>query len=276
MKIPNDLIENYKYFVTKGTSIASGKRLVVGGLARNCSHKINGNMERIEKLCSHFDSSRVVIFENNSSDGTKEVLKHHLSDRIYDIGYDDTEEFTGGFLQTRIKRMARYRTDVQSEIRANYSDYDYVLILDFDVIDWSIDGVLTSLAFDGEFDMMGSFSHIYHPSLNSSDGWINHDRWAFKFHSWEEEFSTNQTSDLIWFWYWKPPPGAYPVRCLSSFGGLGIYNMEAYLSGEYGYKHPFQSENETTSEHNEFHRSMSEKGYDRVYLNPSQRCVIGP
>lgn len=272
--VPHDLVEQYKQKIETGKEIAKGKKIVFCGLARNCVNKIENNIHQLHELGKNFADYRIIILENNSDDGTKEKLLN-CKDIIL-IGEDDEENFSQGFDESRIERLSRYRTEVQKYVKRLYSDYDYVLILDFDVQAWSVDGVLTSLSWYDNFDMMGSYSQIYHPQLGSHDGWVNHDRWAFKFHSWTEEFSENQRSDMTWFWYWRPPVGARPIRCLSAFGGLGIYRMQAYLSGKYASRHPFQTTEQITSEHNEFHRSMAEAGYDKIYLNPSQRCVIGP
>jgi hypothetical protein len=62
--------------------------------------------------------------------------------------------------------------------------------------------------------------------------------------------------------------------CLSVFGGLSIYKMQAYLAGKYASRHSEEIGGETTVEHAEFHYSMRAKGYNKVYINPSQRCIM--
>jgi hypothetical protein len=109
---------------------------------------------------------------------------------------------------------------------------------------------------------MGSVSIKYAPQLNSEDGFIHYDRWAFKFHTWHEEWSIRQEMDMRWFWYWKPPIGAKPVECLSVFGGLAIYKMESYLSGEYGNRHPIELNFINTVEHAQFHYTLHKNGHN--------------
>ena len=127
---------------------------------------------------------------------------------------------------------------------------------------------------DKDFDVMGSVSLAYRPEQLSEDGFIHYDRWAFKFHTWHEEFSIAQEMDMRWFTYWKPPIGAKPIKCLSVFGGLAIYKMEAFLSGIYGHKHPEEIGGFNTVEHAQFHYTLHKNKYNKIYLNPSQRCIV--
>lgn len=271
-KIPFDLIDIYKNKIDEGKKLWTDKKVVVCGLARNCECKIDNCMDKIKKLVKYFSEYKIIVFENNSIDNTKEKLNNYSD--IINIGKDDSEDFLSGFSEKRIARLSRYRNSIQDYIKNKYSNYDYVIVIDFDITDWAIDGIMTSLAWDKDFDVMGSFSQVYYPTLQSEDGWVHYDRWAFKFHSWTEEWSENQNTDMTWFWYWKPPIGAKPIPCLSVFGGLAIYKMEAYLSGTYGYKHPHQNQDKITVEHCQFHYSLHKNGYNKIYLNPSQRCII--
>jgi hypothetical protein len=241
-------------------------------LARNCQDTIDKNVELSHRLGEFFKSYKIVILENNSEDSTREKISYY--GEIDLIGDDDGEDFSNRFEESRIKRMARYRTNVQNYIKEKYSHYDYTIVIDFDIKLWSIDGVLTSIAWEKDFDVMGSFSQKWVGAMGSEDGWVHYDRWAFKFHSWEEEWSLKSDMDMKWFSYWKPPIGAKPIQCLSVFGGLAIYKMEAFLSGSYGHKHPEEIGGFNTVEHAQFHYTLHKNGYNKIFLNPSQRCLI--
>jgi len=271
-EIPSDLLDDYNKKIQEGKILWKEKRVVVCGLARNCKDQIDKHIDLINRLGKYFKEYKIVIFENNSDDGTREKISSY--GEIDLIGNNDGADFSSGYEESRIQRLANYRSQVQNYIKNNYSDYDHVIIIDFDIKLWSIDGILTSLTWDKNFDVMGSVSLKYEPKLGSEDGFIHYDRWAFKFHTWQEEWSTRQETDMTWFWYWKPPIGAKPIECLSVFGGLAIYKMNAYLSGEYGYKHPIELNSINTVEHAQFHYTLHKNRYNKIYLNPSQRCII--
>lgn len=273
--IPIDLKKNYREKIKLGKELWKDKKVVICGLARTCQNKISNNIDIIHELSKYFKDYRVVILENNSTDNTKHEIEKQINKdpKIIKIGVDDSEDFSSGLEESRIIRMSKYRSEIQEYIKYNYQDYDYAIVLDFDVIIWSIEGVLTSLAWH-DFDVMASVSLSFDAYGSSNDGWTHYDRWAFKFHSWSEELSRDMTDNMMWFNYWKPPIGASPISCLSAFGGLAIYKMQAYLAGKYGSRHPEEIGGETTVEHAQFHYSMREKGYDKVYMNPSQRCIM--
>lgn len=271
-EIPSDLLENYNKKIQQGKILWKEKKVVICGLARNCKNTIDKNIELINRLGQYFKEYKIVIFENNSNDGTRKKISSY--EEVDLIGSNDGEDFSSGYEESRIKRLARYRSEVQNHIRNNHSDYDHVIIIDLDIKLWSIDGILTSLAWDKDFDIMGSVSLAYKPEQLSEDGFIHYDRWAFKFHTWHEEFSIAQEMDMRWFTYWKPPIGAKPIKCLSVFGGLAIYKMEAFLSGIYGHKHPEEIGGFNTVEHAQFHYTLHKNKYNKIYLNPSQRCIV--
>jgi hypothetical protein len=275
-EVPKDLLNQHLKNIEIGKEKWKNKKVVVCGLARNCADKIDRNLHLIKRLSKYFKNCKTVMFENNSTDDTKNIINKYIDDEnIKNIGIDDSESDEDGISIDRIKRLAKYRTYLQEYVRSHYSDFDYVIVIDFDITGWSIDGILTSLSYE-DFDVMGSVSLFYSPNAGSKDGWIHYDRWAFKFHTWYEEWATNDIdqNELEWFWYWKPPIGATPIKCLSVFGGLAIYKMSAYLSGKYDYKHPVEIGGSLTVEHAEFHHSMLKHGYNKVYLNPSQRSII--
>ena len=270
--IPFDLLDNYNKKIEEGEMMWKEKKVIICGLARNCENRIVKNIDLVNELGKYFKEYKIIIFENNSYDNTRKKIRSYPEVDL--IGNNDGENFSSGYEESRIKRLSKYRSQVQNHIREKYSDYDHVIVLDFDIRIFSIDGILTSLAWNKDFDVMGSVSLKNEPELGSEDGFIHYDRWAFKFHTWQEEWSIRQEMDMRWFWYWKPPIGAKPIECLSVFGGLAIYKMEAFLSGTYGHKHPEEIGGYITSEHNQFHYTLHQNGYNKIFINPSQRCIM--
>ena len=133
------------------------------------SELFNSNEKKMAKG-KYFKDYKIVIFENNSDDNTREKISSYSNIDL--IGNNDGEDFSSGYEESRIQRLANYRSQVQSYIKNNYSDYDHVIIIDFDIKLFSIDGILTSLAWDKNFDVMGSVSLVYQPDLVSEDGEI--------------------------------------------------------------------------------------------------------
>lgn len=269
---PIDLVEQYRQAVSTGTEIWKTKKVVFAGLARNIELGLNVNIPRLAETISRCLDWRFVVYENDSTDKTRTILNNlqfSNQERISILGTDDGQPDLRDVSNTRISRMVRYRSFVQSYIRSNYPDFDLVVIIDLDLWGgWSVDGLMTALAW-GDFDVMASFSQMY-----DSRGWIHYDRWAFKFNSWTEEWALDQSKYMNWFWYWKPPRGSKPIPCLSAFGSMSVYKMEAYLAGIYNSNLPSEINNIECVEHSAFHYELNKKGFKKFFLNPSQRCTV--
>ena len=269
---PLDLVDQYKTLVDVGRNQWATKRVVFAGLARNIELQMQLNAARLAQTFERCKEAVLVVLENNSQDKTRLVLENlraNNSNRVFLLGQNDSEPDLRDFSQQRIHRMARYRAEIQSFVRANFSDWDLLVLIDLDMWGgWSMDGLMTSLAW-GPFDVMGSNGRA-----RDHRGLVQYDRWAFMFHSWEEEWSTRQDSSMEWFFYWNPPRGAKPVQCLSVFGGLAVYSMPAYLAGEYGSHIQIEGQARGCVEHAAFHYSLVGQGYGGIYLNPSQRVTV--
>jgi hypothetical protein len=112
---------------------ASEARLVIGGCARDCVEHLGRNLERLDKICAAFRSARLVIYENDSKDGTLELLDarartlHGGRPKLTVI----TEKEVKG---KRCERLARGRNLVLRNALAGEEDFDYFLVLDLDEV----------------------------------------------------------------------------------------------------------------------------------------------
>jgi hypothetical protein len=63
--------------------------------------------------------------------------------------------------------------------------------------------------------------------------------------------------------------GMPPIRVASAFGGLAIYRREAIEGCRYGVLLNDNEKVESRAEHYFFHRQMAERGFDKLFVNPS-------
>lgn len=89
---------------------------------------------------------------------------------------------------------------------------------------------------------------------------MHYDAWAYRC---DEQYTPLTAKDLNRLLFER---GEAMVPVYSCFGGLGIYTQEAYRAGVYD-GHDI--------EHVGFHRSLRQKGYNRIFLNPNQITVYG-
>ena len=64
----------YRERVVRGRQRMRASRVVIAGLVRNAIDVLPATIERVERLCAAFADFRVVVYENDSIDGTRELL----------------------------------------------------------------------------------------------------------------------------------------------------------------------------------------------------------
>lgn len=270
--VPEDLEENFIKKVNCGKQIAKDKKIVITGLARNCENSLKNNLNHIRELISYFKSHEIVIYENDSTDNTRNILKN-IGANV--IGIDDKSEIQNGISLTRIQKMSKYRNECLNFIKNNFKESDYILVFDFDINNFIADGIFNSLGNEEEFnfDAIGSVS-IKNKIKDGKIYSYHYDAWAMKMFSWYEEFSQEwQHPRFQWFSNWIPPLGGHPIKVKSCFGGLMLYKTNSILSGKYNSHLSDKHDNIFCVEHSALHESMELNGFGNIYINPSQQCI---
>ena len=103
-------------------------KLVIAGTVRDVSQYADAVFSNIDNISSLFQETQIVIVESNSSDDTVQRYRSEEEKRsnmkFVSLGHDaDTE---------RTNRIANARNKYLDIIREEYSDYDYVLMMDMD------------------------------------------------------------------------------------------------------------------------------------------------
>ncbi len=253
----------YERRVADGMRRMQQRRVVIAGLARNLAKILPQTIKRIESLGERFADYRVVIYENDSTDRTLEVLKawanHNSKVVVCSESRNDPVNQQTRCL-SRATRMAYYRTQCQETISSRFADHDHVILVDMDLEGgWSFDGVANTFGHDS-WDYVGAYGIIFRRNRLSPNSVAHYDAWAYRY---DEEFTPLSTKEVNGILFERGEP---LHRVTSCFGGLGVYQMPAYLSGRYSGE---------DVEHVTFHRQMRKNGFRRTYLNPSMITVYG-
>jgi hypothetical protein len=260
---PVSLQAEYEQRVRMGYQRMGERRVVIAGLARNLESILPLTIRRIERLGQLFGDYRVVIYENDSSDRTPELLRSWagVNPRVQAVCETLTDPVNPPTrCLSRAARMAAYRSRCQQVVREHWPTFDHAMLVDMDVQGgWSQDGVAHTLSHDA-WDFVGSYGVIYRRHLASPNALVHYDAWAFRD---DEAFTPLSTKAVNHRLYHRGQP-LQPVT--SCFGGLGIYRMPVYLAGRY---------DGTDVEHVSFHRDLYRQGYRQLFLNPNQIVVYG-
>ena len=258
--------------------LQKNSRIVICGLCRNIKDRLVKNIPKFENTGKLFKDYRVVIFENDSEDGTRELIKDwsqknnkvvllnccnmnscecRLNEReMYNIGIFSTE---------RMKKMAFFRNQYLNYVKNNCSDFDYMLVVDMDMEgSYSNQGLFNCLSYD--FDMMCINGKIPIPSTLGM-AVLTYDALAFEKDNLKIK---NNIGDSI-YKYIQMNKLVYdknnPIKIVSGFNGMAIYNIKSILNSQYDSK--------DNCEHIDFHKNMIENGYDKIFINPIWKGYFG-
>ena len=263
----------------RGLEKASELNVVITGLCRNIIHTLDHTMARLYKTAEFFHDCKIVIYENDSDDGTSEKLRKY-AEKDKDLFL--IQEHTGHkqFGATRELERPLYlgelRNKSQDFIRelSKFYDIDYVIVIDLDLEGgWSYDGLMNSFSYSDWSAMTAN--GIYFREKRVTAGGVAEveierlfqDSWAYRDYG-DESLKRCEVTNLYRFERGEPPKEVF-----SNFNGLGVYRLEDIKDCVFG-----AEENEdgtVTNEWSYYHREMRKRGC-HVYLNPSMITLYSP
>jgi hypothetical protein len=257
-----EFTEDYAEAVVAGREFAAESSVAIVGICRNAMPFLPQTLGLIEETGSMFRSWSAYLFENDSEDGTKEVLASWADgrQRHASLNINHRPHLNHTIAQERTVALAEYRTQCQHFAR-NCEPVQYVIVVDTDPWGgWSVDGVMTSIAhmtWDHSWYGLASYSWC-EMNVGGQPFAAHYDAFAARLNHW-------QRRDQQWFHHWMPAVGSPPVEFNSAFGQLCVYRAGPYLSGKYGGH---------DCEHVVLHRSIKQRDTRLgLGLNPSSRCV---
>jgi len=279
-------LQYFKNLSKKGYENAKKKKVVFSFLVRNSSYHVNKMRVKIETLGKHFKDYHVLLFENDSSDGSRELLKSWASQNKH-VTVMDCCEFgncdcklqwkkathDGVHSQSRIERMRVMRQYMLNHVKTHFRNWDYSIVMDFD-LEGSIfkDGFFTSFAFENNFDVMFASGLTSFPCL------LNHhmlyDAWAFLAEK-DNLKDINKENIIKDFLYQTDVLMKYPIdfelqKAKSGFNGLAIYKIDSIMDAAY-----VNTISRSNCEHIDLHLHMIDNGFSNIYFNPSMILFAG-
>jgi hypothetical protein len=267
MYFDSDLLGDYtpEYFeinnsphrknVRNGENLAKGKSLIVCGLLRDGNGRIEDLKEKINSLRAIFSKVRVLIVENDSKDDTRKSLLEWSDEdpELEVLGCDDVnvdkcdysmhKTIDHEITKERMKKMAFLREIYRKRVANMYSDYDYVLVWDMDILgSLYIDGILSSLSILQGTDYDGLCANGLGTILGKS---FYYDTFAHVPLS-ETSSSHDLKRHLKGIMSFKPPNKDGPVPVKSCFSGATLYKIKPFVMGKY-------ATTDKTCEHTSFH-----------------------
>ena len=242
-------------------------RVVVLGVARNVASFLPKVWDNIMRVVSFFADWQLIVFENDSSDQTKEILTAWAVQRPGHVHFTTT---TLTHVQDRTLRLAIARNSVLSMAHTLFPRYEFIIVVDMDDVGASpFNLTVIQLALDQQihdWDVISFNHHCYY------DIWAL--RWlGYDINCWNgglRERGTVRLRKALTVWKQKrqetPPDGLIPVY--SAFEGLAIYKANFTWNAYYdGHNHELPKYNEEDCEHVAFHKSMIQLYHARIRVS---------
>lgn len=258
------------------------KNIIIAALARNCEDSLRTNIPLIENLRNQFVWSRVVVVENDSIDGTKGLLndwKTNYSDVTVisnDFGTktipDRSDLITDPWTSyQRIDKMVLYRNLYLDYIKEVKHPIDLVIVIDIDVIEISLTGLLHVInSFDEKTGAVFSngVSVMKTPFGLSK---IYYDIFAVWEYPLLKEFSHSAESLARTFKSINKNIKRSPFyEVISAFGGVGVYNYHAIKNLRYKTVLNPLNQMEAICEHIPFNQEIIKRGFNNYIARDFQ------
>ncbi len=219
--------------------------MVFAGCARNCANYLLGIEQNLRAIASLFGKFGLVVFENDSIDGTGERLGQFLPEATHRSvtslkGLDQR-------LLCRTERIAFGRNMVAAVLRAEpFNKFDYAVLLDFDDVNIApvdLDVYAKTFeqlekdeswgaAFANSLGVYYDMWALRHPQVCPGDVWLQCELARLSgMYSEEDAFRRHFLSRLF-----QIPADLSPFPVESAFGGLGIYKLQCFIKTTGGYK----------------------------------------
>ena len=123
----------------EGEAEARKRRVVVAGIARNQAKTIERMLELMRDTGARFSDYRIVIYENDSTDGTAELLRSLCRAPrevcITEKREDPEAMAHGSSSGGRFAALAKYRNILLEYVTGNFADWDFVIFADTDLLE---------------------------------------------------------------------------------------------------------------------------------------------
>ena len=276
--------EYYEY-ISKGTKEMKNSTIVISTLIRDVAENIQYIKKRTERLGEEFLDYRILIVENDSSDGTRVLLKEWVKENpkviLLGCGVNSLEDEChisqarsktegSSIIRGRIEKMVYLRNIYLNYIKRNLQYFDYCAIWDLDIIG--------SVYIDGVANTIGHFISPESQAYNADGICAYGIRRILHFNFYYDTYAhidkgDSYHIDLHFIHHLKKTfskqynRGEPPILVESCFSGFTIYQISSLL--KYDAKYDMSSDDNLECEHFRFN-----KKFKKIYLNPSMIHLV--
>ena len=260
--------------------------IIICSIVRNAERGLRRNIPIMNEFCKEFQDYRCYVYENDSTDATKELLmqwQDSNKEKVF-VCTNDTDHSKTIPSAKSVKGINPFfshkRIDKMSHLRNQYMKFahsleergfraDYLMVIDLDIARIDVASLMTSFAKGIEWDAVTAFGYSLSPQLRRR----YHDTYALTLWGDEKNPQTEKKIKEYTIRFAQLKPNDEWIRVASAFGGAAIYRYEA-VKGVYYTEPAIDNDDirvEVKCEHFSLYKQIMERGYDRFYINPDMR-----
>lgn len=242
------------------------RSVIIGLLARDCKASLSRNIPKIERFCSYFADYQVVAVENDSVDGTSELL-HEWAERNPKVIVDSFEDHSQRLTDSSHKRIA-HMVNLRNRLLEHIVTLpapNFVVMMDIDIDDFDVEGMIDAIT-HAPNDWGALFANGRSMLPNHHYQHSQYDQYAIM--TCDEDWSDMTISKFTAYHQLQRGMALdkavqrcdyYPVK--SVFGGIGIYRYEAIKDLKYQTLMIDDARQKAFCEHVPFHVDIIRQGY---------------
>jgi hypothetical protein len=234
--------------------------VIFGSTIRNVEKYMNNNFKYITQCGEKFNDYLLIIYENDSTDATRDILLKNKKDNYIYLFEDNVKE------ELRTMRIANGRNKILEKIREinknNY--YNYLVMIDLDDINQNgqyVNTIETCFEYSGWDVLTGNQSSNYY------DLWALRKKGDMEYDGWKmirmNKHISYAGNRFLWSKYKQYNKGEL-LEIDSGFSGIAIYKLKS-VPDECVYVGKYEDGSDKC-EHVEFNRCIKKSG-SNIYIN---------
>lgn len=253
--------KNYNLYLD-GLAKAKLSNILIVGCARNIKSLLfKKNIDRLVSFGCNFAKYHIFIYENDSRNEFKQTIYGLKNESNITVVSENIKipPLGDGRTYTRAYFLCICRNQYFNYVKEHQKEYQYILVVDFDIADWRADGIFNSLGYnDKHWDMIGA-----NGLQILADKIVYYDTFALI----EKNMIQYDTGST------KPPLNINSglSEVFSCFGGIGLYKTDSFLAGK---KYSAMKVNDMLHpDHCGLATRMRLNGKDKIFINPNMIVI---
>jgi hypothetical protein len=251
----------------------SKRTFIICGIVRNAERGLRHNIPVIKSFCSKVKDYKVIVFENNSKDKTKQLLKEWAGSNKHVLAFCEDRPISKGdsidsdvnpfYSRERIGKMVGLRNQYMDFIAQHNLSADYLMVVDLDVSQLKLEGILSSFCNCPEWDVVTAYGYSLSPQFKQR----YHDSYALVELNKENIPQTECAIKALSDHYAQLLRKQRWIEVYSAYGGLAIYRYDKVKGLRYQLIDNNDPRVEVRCEHFSLAKQMKDRGSCHIYIN---------